>query len=330
MQENNLTPVRTAQDTSGNVSMKSLLEAGSHFGHQTHRWNPRMSTYIYSQRNGIHIIDLQQTLSLLIKACAFIESVIAKGQKVLFVGTKTQAQDSIKEEAAKCSMPYINQRWLGGTLTNFETIQARINHLLDLEDRQAKGEFARYQKKEALKLEQKINKLNRSLGGIKTLKSLPGAIFIVDVGKDKLAVLEAKRLGVPTVALVDTDCDPTLIDYPIPGNDDAIRSIRLVSTKIAEACNRGSLLLAATEAEAIAAEAIAAEAIAAAATTTEPDAAIPTSVSSEDDIARTEIKSSTESEGVPHNENSVAENTTMEASNSKPSSNELDQITPKT
>ena len=249
MQENNVTPVKTDQDPSENVSMKSLLEAGSHFGHQTHRWNPRMSTYIYSQRNGIHIIDLQQTLSLLIKACAFVESVIAKGQKVLFVGTKTQAQDSIKEEAVKCSMPYINHRWLGGTMTNFETIQARINFLLDLEDRQSKGEFARYQKKEALKLEEKINKLNRSLGGIKTLKTLPGAIFVVDVGKDNIAILEAKKLGVPTVALVDTDCDPTPIDYPIPGNDDAIRSIRLVSTKIAEACNRGSLLLAAKAAE---------------------------------------------------------------------------------
>ena len=244
MQEKNLTSEKIARATPNNVSMKSLLEAGSHFGHQTHRWNPRMSTYIYSQRNGIHIIDLQQTLALLSKACDFVESVIAKGQKVLFVGTKVQAQDSIQEEAMKCSMPYINHRWLGGTLTNFETIQSRIEYLLNLEDRQLKGEFARYQKKEALKLQQKINKLNRSLGGIKAMNSLPGAVFIIDIGKDNIAVLEAKKIGIPTVALVDTDCDPTQIDYPIPGNDDAIRSIRLVSNKIAEACNRGALVLA--------------------------------------------------------------------------------------
>ena len=309
MQENNVTPVKTDQDPSENVSMKSLLEAGSHFGHQTHRWNPRMSTYIYSQRNGIHIIDLQQTLSLLIKACAFVESVIAKGQKVLFVGTKTQAQDSIKEEAVKCSMPYINHRWLGGTMTNFETIQARINHLLDLEDRQSKGEFARYQKKEALKLEEKINKLNRSLGGIKTLKTLPGAIFVVDVGKDNIAVLEAKKLGVPTVALVDTDCDPTPIDYPIPGNDDAIRSIRLVSTKIAEACNRGSLLLAAKKAE---------EEQAAAQPTTE----VPAAADQEAGSSQSQTSDSTGTNEISSNESNVGGNTSIEASDSDASTNE--------
>ena len=311
MQENNVTPVKTDQDPSENVSMKSLLEAGSHFGHQTHRWNPRMSTYIYSQRNGIHIIDLQQTLSLLIKACAFVESVIAKGQKVLFVGTKTQAQDSIKEEAVKCSMPYINHRWLGGTMTNFETIQARINHLLDLEDRQSKGEFARYQKKEALKLEEKINKLNRSLGGIKTLKTLPGAIFVVDVGKDNIAVLEAKKLGVPTVALVDTDCDPTPIDYPIPGNDDAIRSIRLVSTKIAEACNRGSLLLAAKKAE---------EEQAAAQPTTE----VPAAADQEAGSSQSQTSDSTGTNEISSNESNVGGNTSIEASDSDASTNESD------
>ena len=310
MQQNNVTPVKTEQDPSENVSMKSLLEAGSHFGHQTHRWNPRMSTYIYSQRNGIHIIDLQQTLSLLIKACAFVESVIAKGQKVLFVGTKTQAQDSIKEEAVKCSMPYINHRWLGGTMTNFETIQARINHLLDLEDRQSKGEFARYQKKEALKLEEKITKLNRSLGGIKTLKTLPGAIFVVDVGKDNIAILEAKKLGVPTVALVDTDCDPTPIDYPIPGNDDAIRSIRLVSAKIAEACNRGSLLLEAKEAE----EQAAAQAAS--------DAQV--SASQEADSSESQTSTSTETNEISSNESNVSENTAAETSDSDASTNESD------
>ena len=311
MQQNNVTPVKTEQDPSENVSMKSLLEAGSHFGHQTHRWNPRMSTYIYSQRNGIHIIDLQQTLSLLIKACAFVESVIAKGQKVLFVGTKTQAQDSIKEEAVKCSMPYINHRWLGGTMTNFETIQARINFLLDLEDRQSKGEFARYQKKEALKLEEKINKLNRSLGGIKTLKTLPGAIFVVDVGKDNIAILEAKKLGVPTVALVDTDCDPTPIDYPIPGNDDAIRSIRLVSTKIAEACNRGSLLLAAKKAE---------EEQAAAQPTTE----VPAAADQEAGSSQSQTSDSTGTNEISSNESNVGGNTSIEASDSDASTNESD------
>ena len=317
MQENNVTPVKTDQDPSENVSMKSLLEAGSHFGHQTHRWNPRMSTYIYSQRNGIHIIDLQQTLSLLIKACAFVESVIAKGQKVLFVGTKTQAQDSIKEEAVKCSMPYINHRWLGGTMTNFETIQARINFLLDLEDRQSKGEFARYQKKEALKLEEKINKLNRSLGGIKTLKTLPGAIFVVDVGKDNIAILEAKKLGVPTVALVDTDCDPTPIDYPIPGNDDAIRSIRLVSTKIAEACNRGSLLLAAKAAE---------EEQAAAQTTVEVLAGADQEASS----SAGQTSDSTETNEISSNESTVDENTSIETSDSDTSTNESDSTASQT
>jgi len=317
MQQNNVTPVKTEQDPSENVSMKSLLEAGSHFGHQTHRWNPRMSTYIYSQRNGIHIIDLQQTLSLLIKACAFVESVIAKGQKVLFVGTKTQAQDSIKEEAVKCSMPYINHRWLGGTMTNFETIQARINFLLDLEDRQSKGEFARYQKKEALKLEEKINKLNRSLGGIKTLKTLPGAIFVVDVGKDNIAILEAKKLGVPTVALVDTDCDPTPIDYPIPGNDDAIRSIRLVSTKIAEACNRGSLLLAAKAAE---------EEQAAAQTTVEVLAGADQEASS----SAGQTSDSTETNEISSNESTVDENTSIETSDSDTSTNESDSTASQT
>ena len=317
MQQNNVTPVKTEQDPSENVSMKSLLEAGSHFGHQTHRWNPRMSTYIYSQRNGIHIIDLQQTLSLLIKACAFVESVIAKGQKVLFVGTKTQAQDSIKEEAVKCSMPYINHRWLGGTMTNFETIQARINFLLDLEDRQSKGEFARYQKKEALKLEEKINKLNRSLGGIKTLKTLPGAIFVVDVGKDNIAILEAKKLGVPTVALVDTDCDPTPIDYPIPGNDDAIRSIRLVSTKIAEACNRGSLLLAAKAAE---------EEQAAAQTTVEVLAGADQEASS----SAGQTSDSTETNEISSNESTVDENTSIETSDSDASTNESDSTASQT
>jgi small subunit ribosomal protein S2 len=320
MQENNVTPVKTEQNPSENVSMKSLLEAGSHFGHQTHRWNPRMSTYIYSQRNGIHIIDLQQTLSLLIKACAFVESVIAKGQKVLFVGTKTQAQDSIKEEAVKCSMPYINHRWLGGTMTNFETIQARINHLLDLEDRQSKGEFARYQKKEALKLEEKITKLNRSLGGIKTLKTLPGAIFVVDVGKDNIAILEAKKLGVPTVALVDTDCDPTPIDYPIPGNDDAIRSIRLVSTKIAEACNRGSLLLAAKEADEQAAAQAAAQATS--------DAQV--SANQEADSSEIQISTSTETNEISSNHSNVGENTTAETSNSDAPSDESDQTASQT
>jgi small subunit ribosomal protein S2 len=221
------------------LSMKSLLEAGVHFGHQTHRWNPRMKQFIFAQRNGIHIIDLQQTLGLLERACQFITEVTATGKRVLFVGTKKQAQDTIESEGKRAGQFFVNQRWLGGTLTNFDTIQGRIDYLVKLEDRKAKGEFARLPKKEALKLGALMEKMNRYLGGIKEMTTLPGALFIVDVGKEKIAVAEARRLGVPIVALVDTDCDPELIDQVIPGNDDAIRSIRLMCGHIANAALEG-------------------------------------------------------------------------------------------
>jgi small subunit ribosomal protein S2 len=221
------------------LTMKALLEAGVHFGHQTRRWNPVMKRYIFAVRNGIHIIDLQQTLFLLERACDFISDVVAGGQSVLMVGTKKQAQGIIAEEARRSSAFYIDQRWLGGTFTNFPTIQARIDYLVNLEERQLKGQLQVLPKKEALKLEEQIKKLNRYLGGIKEMTKLPGAIFVADIGREKLAVAEARRVGVPIVALVDTDCDPDLVDYPIPGNDDAIRSIRLVTQRIAAAVYDG-------------------------------------------------------------------------------------------
>jgi small subunit ribosomal protein S2 len=219
--------------------MKALLEAGVHFGHQTHRWNPRMRRFIFAQRNGIHIVDLQQTMDLLEQACKFASEVTATGRKIMFVGTKKQAQDAIREEAIRSGQYFINQRWLGGTITNFSTIQSRIDYLVRLEERQARGEFSRLPKKEALKLGTLMGKMNRYLGGIKEMTTLPGALFVVDVGRENIAVAEARRAGIPIIALTDTDCDPTLIDWPIPGNDDAIRSIRLVSGHIANAALEG-------------------------------------------------------------------------------------------
>jgi small subunit ribosomal protein S2 len=222
------------------ITMKSLLEAGVHFGHQRRRWNPKMKQYIFTHRNGIHIIDLQQTLYYLESAAAFVEDVAAQGRQVVLVGTKKQAHDTVLSEAERCGAYYINTRWLGGTLTNFKTIQARIDYLVQLETRRDKGEFTVLPKKEAMKLEESITRLNKYLGGIKEMTEMPGALFVVDVGKEAIAVAEARRVGVPVVALVDTDCDPTLIDYPIPGNDDAIRSIRLVTTRIADAFIEGT------------------------------------------------------------------------------------------
>ena len=233
-------PARQPYDPSSEpLSMKALLEAGVHFGHQTHRWNPRMRRFIFAQRNGIHIVDLQQTMDLLEQACRFATEVAASGRKILMVGTKKQAQDAIREEAVRGGQYYINQRWLGGTITNFATIQSRIDYLVRLEERQARGEFSMLPKKEALKLEALMGKMNRYIGGIKEMTTLPGALFIVDVGRENIAVAEARRAGIPIIALTDTDCDPTLIDWPIPGNDDAIRSIRLISGHIANAAMAG-------------------------------------------------------------------------------------------
>jgi len=219
--------------------MKQLLEAGVHFGHQTRRWNPRMKRYIFTQRNGIHIIDLQQTLTMLTRAVSFVREIVATGQNILFVGTKKQAQETIEVEAKRCGMYFISQRWLGGTLTNFQTIQTRIDHLVRLEERKLKGELSVLPKKEVLGIEEEIEKMNRYLGGIKNMTKLPGAIFIVDPGKEKNAVAEARRVNIPIISLVDTDCDPDVIDQLIPGNDDAIRSIKLITNKIADAVLEG-------------------------------------------------------------------------------------------
>ena len=224
---------------SDTATIKQLLEAGAHFGHQTGRWNPRMKKYIFTKRNGIHIIDLEQTASMLDKACEFIREVAAKGGKILFVGTKKQAQESIQQEAQRCGMYYVNQRWLGGMLTNFATIQARIDYLVRLEDQKSKGEFERLPKKEALKLEKEILRLNRTMGGFKEMTSLPDALFIVDPIKEGIALAEAKWVGIPVVSIVDTNCNPDDIDYPIPGNDDAIRAVKLMCSKIADAVIEG-------------------------------------------------------------------------------------------
>jgi len=221
------------------LSMKSLLEAGVHFGHKKRRWNPRMRRYIFAARHGIHIMDLSQTLPLLHKAKEFIADVVADGKKVIFVGTKRQASEVITNEAQRSGSFYVSTRWLGGTLTNFKTIQSRMDHLVKLEQARDAGEFNQLTKKEAQKKEDSITRLNRYLGGIKEMTEMPGALFIIDIGKESLAVAEARRVGVPVVALVDSDCDPTLVDHVIPGNDDAIRSIRLVASEVAASVIEG-------------------------------------------------------------------------------------------
>ncbi|MCL2678043.1 MAG: 30S ribosomal protein S2 [Clostridiales bacterium] len=217
------------------ISMKQLLEAGVHFGHQTRRWNPKMARYIFTERNGIYIIDLQKTVHKVDEAYNFIRSVAAEGKSVLFVGTKKQAQDSIRDEALRCGMFYVNERWLGGMLTNFNTIQKRIDHLRQLEAMEQNGTFEKLPKKEVSQLRGEQEKLQRFLGGIKDMKRLPGALFIVDPRKERIAVAEARRLQIPIVGIVDTNCDPDEIDYVIPGNDDAIRAVKLLAAKMADA-----------------------------------------------------------------------------------------------
>ncbi|MBW2038277.1 MAG: 30S ribosomal protein S2 [Deltaproteobacteria bacterium] len=225
------------------VTMKELLEAGVQFGHQTKRWNPKMKPYIFGARNGIYILDLQQTVKLLDVAYEFIRDTVAKGGKILFVGTKRQAQESIYEGATRCGMFYVNHRWLGGSLTNFQTIKKSIDKLKKLEKLEENEEFQRLPKKEILKLQKKRVKLEKYLGGIKDMDQYPGALFIVDTKRERIAVSEARKLQIPTVAIVDSNCDPDEIDYVIPGNDDAIRAIRLFSFKIAEAVIEGKRLL---------------------------------------------------------------------------------------
>ena len=249
LQELEKIDVEAEPESPGPVTMKALLEAGVHFGHQRRRWNPKMKPYIFAQRNGIHIIDLQKTLRMLGEAQEFMADVATRGKKIVLVGTKKQAQDTIVTEAERSGVFYIVTRWLGGTLTNFKTIQSRIDYLVQLEARRAKGEFGALPKKESLKLEDSIARLNRYLGGIKEMTEMPGVLFVIDVGREAIAVAEARRVGVPIVALVDSDCDPELIDYPIPGNDDAIRSIRLVTARIADAIIEGTNRRIAIEAE---------------------------------------------------------------------------------
>jgi small subunit ribosomal protein S2 len=219
--------------------MKQLLEAGVHFGHQTRRWNPKMAPYIFTERNGIYIIDLQKTVKKLEEAYMFVRDVAAAGDTVLFVGTKKQAGDSIREEAERAGVHYVNARWLGGMLTNFRTIRQRIGRLEQLRAMEEDGTFERLPKKEVVKLQLEIEKLEKFLGGIKTMNKLPGALFIVDPRKEKIAVAEAKKLGIPVVAIVDTNCDPDEIDYVIPGNDDAIRAVKLIAQTMADAIIEG-------------------------------------------------------------------------------------------
>jgi small subunit ribosomal protein S2 len=224
------------------VTMKQLLEAGVHFGHQTRRWNPKMKRFIFGERNGIYIIDLQQTLSLIENAYTFVRDTVAEGGTVLFIGTKKQAQQPIQEYATKSGMPYVNERWLGGMLTNFQTIHKRVGKMLDYERMRDSGEFGAMPKKEALLLGRELDKLERYLGGIRSMDKLPQAVFVLDTKKEHIAVTEAKKLGIPVVAVVDTNCDPDMVDYVIPGNDDAIRSGSLLSRVIADAVEEGRLM----------------------------------------------------------------------------------------
>jgi len=221
------------------VTMKQLLEAGVHFGHQTRRWNPKMKPYIFMERNGIYIIDLQKTVKMVEEAYNFVRNLVSEGNSILFVGTKKQAQDSIKEEAERCSMFYVNQRWLGGMLTNFQTIRRRVDRLHELEKMEEDGTFEVLPKKEVSRLIGEKQKLERFLGGIRNMESLPGALYIVDPRKERIAVREARKLGIPIIAIVDTNCDPDEIDYVIPGNDDAIRAVKLLTSKIADAVIEG-------------------------------------------------------------------------------------------
>ena len=221
------------------VAMKQLLEAGVHFGHQTRRWDPKMAEYIFQARNGIHIIDLQKTSKKLDEAYAFIKEQAEEGKDILFVGTKKQAQECMKEAALKCNMFYVDQRWLGGMLTNFETIRARVERLKKLEEMQNDGTFDVLPKKEVILLKKEMEKLERNLGGIKEMTKLPGALFIVDPKKERIAILEARKLHIPVVGLIDTNCNPEDVDYPIPGNDDAIRAVKLIADVMANAVIEG-------------------------------------------------------------------------------------------
>jgi small subunit ribosomal protein S2 len=241
------------------VSMKALLETGVHFGHRTRRWNPKMKPYIFTERNGVHIIDLQQTIRAIDSAYELIRDTVAQGGTLLFVGTKRQAQETIAQEAGRCGMPYVNERWLGGTLTNWRTIRKRIDYLLNLEARRDRGDFDLLKKKEALGLQRQIDKLNVRLGGIREMRDLPDLIFVIDVKREVTAVKEANKLGIPVIAVVDTNCDPDPIYHVIPANDDAIRAIKLITTKLADGVSEGMAQRKAYEPEEVEIEEIAIE-----------------------------------------------------------------------
>ncbi len=226
------------------ITMRQMLEAGAHFGHQTRRWNPKMKRFIFGERNGIYIIDLEQTLGRVETAYGYVRDLVANGGTILFVGTKKQAQDPVKSYAEKCGMPYVNERWLGGMLTNFETISKRVNKMLEYERMRASGEFDAMIKKEALLLDRELTKLQRNLGGLRSMKKAPDAIFVLDTKKEHIAVTEANKLKIPVVAVVDTNVDPDVIQYPVPGNDDAIRSNDLLTRVIAEAVSEGRYIAA--------------------------------------------------------------------------------------
>ena len=224
------------------ISMRDLLEAGVHFGHQTGRWNPKMAPFIYGARNGVHILDLAQTVTRLQDATEFVQELAATGQQVLFVGTKRQAQDVIRNEADRANMPYVVTRWLGGTMTNFQTIRQRVDYMIELERREEAGQLDLLPKKEALKLRDKLTRLHRYLRGLRDMTSLPGALFVVDVPREHIAIAEARRLEIPIIAVCDTNADPNLIDFPIPSNDDAIRAVRLLTSQIADSCQAGGMM----------------------------------------------------------------------------------------
>ena len=225
------------------ISMRDLLEAGVHFGHQTGRWNPKMAPFIYGARNGVHILDLAQTVTRLDDATVFARELSASGQQILFVGTKRQAQDVIRNEADRANMPYVVTRWLGGTLTNFQTIRKRVDYMIELERREEAGQLDLLPKKEALKLRDKLTRLHRYLRGLRDMTTLPGALFVVDVPREHIAIAEARRLKIPIIAVCDTNSDPNLVDYPIPSNDDAIRAVRLLTSQIADAAQSGGMML---------------------------------------------------------------------------------------
>ncbi|OGO03340.1 MAG: 30S ribosomal protein S2 [Chloroflexi bacterium RBG_13_53_26] len=239
----------TQQATANFTSVKLLLEAGAHFGHQVGRWNPKMKKYIFIERNGIHIINLEQTMALLEQACKFVTGVVADGGDIVFVGTKKQAQEAVEQESKRCGMPYVNQRWIGGMLTNFNVIQSRVDYLVHLEDQKVRGFFGRLTKKEALKMERTIQRLNQQMGSFKEMTKFPSALFIIDPSKERIAVAEARHLKVPIVAVVDTNCNPDEIDYPIPANDDAVRAVKLMCSRIADAVMEGKMIIEKAEQE---------------------------------------------------------------------------------